>query len=507
MEPKVEPEERDSGGESPSTTTTTPESPPEGAGEDKSGGGGAKKTGVGARRSEKPPYSYIALIVMAIQASPTKRCTLSEIYQFLQQRFPFFRGTYQGWKNSVRHNLSLNECFIKLPKGIGRPGKGHYWTIDPAAEFMFEEGSFRRRPRGFRRKCQALKPFGMLNGMAGAGGMTGGYYDFMQNTAAAMSQQSAMAFSSAGSPGSGMGAGGMGMGVGVGGGGHHALYHPHHPHQAAYDPSQMMMSGMGAGSTHHHPAHHSPHHPHHANPHHHAAAMQQHMQVAAAAAANCGSYTPPPLPAITSSAINSAINNRYAQSCAMAAAGITNGSGDYTSQLGTASLVANTTHNNNNVYAATGTERSGGGGVGDLSSTSSSTPSSSTSSSSSVLNASSSSSSGVLGVAGQWPQAVQGGGRYCKQQPLSPTGSTGSLHSMSPPSSTDTSPYTALTATAGGGGGGGEPVDLALAGMRLQTQAFQQSASCDRKSYFPYTANGMSSAAMHAASYYDKCSM
>ncbi|XP_014295826.1 forkhead box protein F1 [Microplitis demolitor] len=112
----------------------------------------------GARRQEKPPYSYIALIVMAIQSSPDKRLTLSEIYTFLQQRFPFFRGTYQGWKNSVRHNLSLNECFVKLPKGLGRPGKGHYWTIDPASEYMFEEGSFRRRPRGFRRKCQALKP-------------------------------------------------------------------------------------------------------------------------------------------------------------------------------------------------------------------------------------------------------------------------------------------------------------------------------------------------------------
>ena len=132
MEPKLEPEEPDSGGESPSTTTTNnPESPSAGDGGGGGGGGGGddksgsgKKSGVGVRRSEKPPYSYIALIVMAIQASPTKRCTLSEIYQFLQQRFPFFRGTYQGWKNSVRHNLSLNECFIKLPKGIGRPGKG-----------------------------------------------------------------------------------------------------------------------------------------------------------------------------------------------------------------------------------------------------------------------------------------------------------------------------------------------------------------------------------------------
>ncbi|KAJ6220272.1 hypothetical protein RDWZM_006084 [Blomia tropicalis] len=115
-----------------------------------------KKNGSNARRAEKPPYSYIALIVMAIQQSQSKRMTLSEIYQFLQQKFPFFRG-YQGWKNSVRHNLSLNECFIKLPKNIGRPGKGHYWTIDPASEFMFEEGSYRRRPRGFRRKCQSIQ--------------------------------------------------------------------------------------------------------------------------------------------------------------------------------------------------------------------------------------------------------------------------------------------------------------------------------------------------------------
>lgn len=75
-----------------------------------------KKTS-GGRRQEKPPYSYIALIVMAIQSTPSKRCTLSEIYSFLQQKFNFFRGSYQGWKNSVRHNLSLNECFIKLPKG------------------------------------------------------------------------------------------------------------------------------------------------------------------------------------------------------------------------------------------------------------------------------------------------------------------------------------------------------------------------------------------------------
>uniref|UniRef100_A0A914WXZ6 Fork-head domain-containing protein n=1 Tax=Plectus sambesii TaxID=2011161 RepID=A0A914WXZ6_9BILA len=107
------------------------------------------------KRQEKPPYSYIALIAMAIQAMPTKRATLAEIYSYLQQRFDFFRGEYTGWKNSIRHNLSLNECFIKLPKNTGgRSGKGHQWTVDPTCEFLFEEGSFRRRPRGYKARSR-----------------------------------------------------------------------------------------------------------------------------------------------------------------------------------------------------------------------------------------------------------------------------------------------------------------------------------------------------------------
>ncbi|XP_059485787.1 forkhead box protein F1-like [Neocloeon triangulifer] len=163
-----------------------------------SGGLMSKKASSGMRRQEKPPYSYIALIVMAIQNSPSKRMTLNEIYQFLQQRFPFFRGSYQGWKNSVRHNLSLNECFIKLPKGLGRPGKGHYWTIDPASEYMFEEGSFRRRPRGFRRKCQTLKsPYAYFSNSAATSAApimpptSGAHYDLVhQQSNLIMSQQS-----------------------------------------------------------------------------------------------------------------------------------------------------------------------------------------------------------------------------------------------------------------------------------------------------------------------------
>ncbi|XP_066904574.1 forkhead box protein D1-like [Halyomorpha halys] len=87
---------------------------------------------------------------MAIWSSPDKMLPLADIYRFISDRFPYYRRNTQRWQNSLRHNLSFNDCFVKIPRRPDRPGKGAYWTLHPAALDMFENGSFLRRRKRFK---------------------------------------------------------------------------------------------------------------------------------------------------------------------------------------------------------------------------------------------------------------------------------------------------------------------------------------------------------------------
>lgn len=82
--------------------------------------------------TSKPPYSFSLLIYMAIEHSPNKCLPVKEIYSWILDRFPYFATAPTGWKNSVRHNLSLNKCFQKVERSHGKVnGKGSLWCVDP----------------------------------------------------------------------------------------------------------------------------------------------------------------------------------------------------------------------------------------------------------------------------------------------------------------------------------------------------------------------------------------
>jgi hypothetical protein len=115
------------------------------------GGGGAKKSTT--RRNAWGNMSYADLITQAITSSPEKRLTLSQVYEWMVQNVPYFRdkgdsNSSAGWKNSIRHNLSLHSRFMRIQNEGA--GKSSWWVINPDAK----PG---RNPRRARERAATLE--------------------------------------------------------------------------------------------------------------------------------------------------------------------------------------------------------------------------------------------------------------------------------------------------------------------------------------------------------------
>lgn len=101
-----------------------------------------------SNRELKPPYSYATMIAQAILSAEDEKLTLNLIYQWIMEKYAFYRHSNSGWqvsslslpvgnvlftnsgdKNSIRHNLSLNKAFEKIPRRTDEPGKGMKWQI------------------------------------------------------------------------------------------------------------------------------------------------------------------------------------------------------------------------------------------------------------------------------------------------------------------------------------------------------------------------------------------
>ncbi|XP_028314567.1 forkhead box protein O6 [Gouania willdenowi] len=161
---------------------------------EKAGAEGGVNSGVGgaiatprkgsSRRNAWGNQSYADLISQAIENSPEKRLTLAQIYEWMVKTVPFFRdkgdnNSSAGWKNSIRHNLSLHNKFLRVHNES--TGKSSWWMLNP------EGGKTGKAPRRratsmdnsskllkSRMRAKQTKKQAGAAGLAGAGGVLQG---------------------------------------------------------------------------------------------------------------------------------------------------------------------------------------------------------------------------------------------------------------------------------------------------------------------------------------------
>ncbi|XP_068909610.1 forkhead box protein O isoform X2 [Tenebrio molitor] len=122
-----------------------------------------------SRRNAWGNLSYADLITQAITSSADKRLTLSQIYEWMVQNVPYFKdkgdsNSSAGWKNSIRHNLSLHNRFMRVQNE--GTGKSSWWMINPDAKpgksvrrraASMETSKFEKRRGRVKKKVELMR--------------------------------------------------------------------------------------------------------------------------------------------------------------------------------------------------------------------------------------------------------------------------------------------------------------------------------------------------------------
>jgi hypothetical protein len=123
-----------------------------------------------SRKLTRPELSYAELITEALAESPHGLLSLQEIYESIRKRYCFFKSADAAWQNSIRHNLSVNATFVKVPRPVNRPGKGSLWATTRIPHRNPEEvftgqvpQDFASKPKRFSRKSDTETAFSKLS--------------------------------------------------------------------------------------------------------------------------------------------------------------------------------------------------------------------------------------------------------------------------------------------------------------------------------------------------------
>ncbi|XP_077432160.1 forkhead box protein O6-like [Vanacampus margaritifer] len=127
--------------------------------------GGPLRKAKSSRRNAWGNQSYADLITRAIESTPEKRLTLSQIYDWMVRYVPYFKdkgdsNSSAGWKNSIRHNLSLHTRFIRVQNE--GTGKSSWWMLNPDGGKMGKAP--RRRAVSMDNNTKYLKSKGRIRG-------------------------------------------------------------------------------------------------------------------------------------------------------------------------------------------------------------------------------------------------------------------------------------------------------------------------------------------------------
>ena len=89
--------------------------------------------------NEKPNLSYSQMIAEALNNAENGMMSLYEIMIYISRRFPFYKMGAKGWQNAIRHNLSVNPKFLKVPNSKSKIGSGNLWTMKEKSEWPISD--------------------------------------------------------------------------------------------------------------------------------------------------------------------------------------------------------------------------------------------------------------------------------------------------------------------------------------------------------------------------------